>query len=177
MMMCKEKDVDDEYIARRYNMTMLLRNVAGNGGLQLVTEPYFDWGMKAMNIVSKELTEDDINAKGEKSLAKAKKAIINHSTLKSDFALICNRRQGMCNERLEMNYQLSEKVYNLIMTKACNARFGEVLANYSEKNHLKNKGKLGLQAKLSEMVNGVSLKKIHKIFPSLRMVVRHLVLL
>ena len=127
-------------------------------------------------IVSKELTEDEINAKGEKSLAKAKKAILNLSTLKSDFALICNR-QGMCNERLKMNYQLSEKVYNLIMTKVCNARFGEILANYGKKNHLKNKGKLGLQAKLSEMVNGVSLKKIHKIFPSLRMVVRHLVLL
>ena len=115
-MIFQEKDLDNGYIVSRYDMTMLLRNVAGNGGLQLVTKPYFDWGMKAMNIVSEELTEDDINAKGKKSLAKAKKAILNHSTLKSDFALICNR-QGMCNERLEMNYQLSEKVYNLIMTK------------------------------------------------------------
>ena len=70
---------------------MLLRNVAGNGGLQLVTEPYFGWGMKVMDIVARELTEDAINAKGKKSLAKAKKAILNHSTLKSDFALICNR--------------------------------------------------------------------------------------
>ena len=45
------------------------------------------------------------------------------------------------------------------MTKVCNARFGEVLANYIEKNYLKNKGKLGLRAKLSAMVNGVSLEK------------------
>ena len=82
MIICREKDVDDKHIARRYDMTMLLRNVAGNGGLQLVTEPYFDWGMKAMNIVPKELTEDDINAKGKKTLAKAKIAILNHSTLK-----------------------------------------------------------------------------------------------
>ena len=62
----------------------------------------------------------------------------------------------MCNQRLEMNYQLSDKVYNLIMTKVCNARFGEVLANYSETNHLKNKGKLGIQAYLNGLVNGVT---------------------
>ena len=40
MMICKEKDVDDEYIARRYDMTMLWRNIARNGDLQLVMEPY-----------------------------------------------------------------------------------------------------------------------------------------
>ena len=97
MMICQEKDVDDEYIARRYNMIILLRNIAGNSGLQLVTEPYFGWGMKATNIVAKELTEEDINTKGDKTLAKAKKAIMNHSTLKSDFASICNR-QEMCNQ-------------------------------------------------------------------------------
>ena len=97
MMICQKKDVDDEYIARRYDMTMPLRNVAGNGGLQLVTEPYFNWGMKAMNIVAKELTEDNINTRRKNIPAQAKKAILNHSTLKSDFALICNR-QGMYNE-------------------------------------------------------------------------------
>ena len=74
MMICQEKDVDDEYIARRYDMTMLLRNIAGNGGLQLVIEPYFDWGMKVMNIVANQLSEDDINIKGKKSLAHAKKS-------------------------------------------------------------------------------------------------------
>ena len=72
-MICQEKDVDDEHIARRYDMTILLGNVAGNGGLQLITEPYFAWGVKAMNIVGEELSEEDINAKGDKSLAKADK--------------------------------------------------------------------------------------------------------
>ena len=67
---------------------MLLRNIDGNGGLQLVMEPYFDWGMRVMNIVAKQLTEDDINTKGEKLLAHAKKVILNHSSLKSNFALI-----------------------------------------------------------------------------------------
>ena len=40
-------------------------------------------------------------------------------------------------------------------------KIGEVLTNYnySEKIHLKNKGRLGLQAKLSAMANGVSQKK------------------
>ena len=54
-------------------MIILLRNIAGNSGLQLVTEPYFGWGMKATNIVAKELTEEDINTKGDKTLAKAKR--------------------------------------------------------------------------------------------------------
>ena len=133
MMICQEKDVDDEYIARRYDMTMLLRNIAGNGCLQLVMEPYFDWGMKAMNIVAKQLTKDDINAKGQKSLAQAKKAILNHPTLKSDFALVCNQ-QGMRDERFKMSYQLSEKVYILVLEKVCNARFDEALANYKDKS-------------------------------------------
>ena len=77
MMICQQKDIDNEYITRQYDMTMLLRNIAGNGGLQLVMEPYFDWGMKVMNIVAKQLTEDDINTKGKKLLAHAKKAILN----------------------------------------------------------------------------------------------------
>ena len=38
MMICQEKDVDDEYIARQYDMTTLLRNIAGNGGLQLLID-------------------------------------------------------------------------------------------------------------------------------------------
>ena len=58
-----------------------------------------------------------------------------------------------------MNYQLFEKVYTLVLTKVCNARFGEVLRNYSEMNHLKNKGKLGILAKLNGLVNGVIQKK------------------
>ena len=157
-MICQEKDVDNEYIARRYDMTILLRNIAGNGGLQLVMEPYFDWGMRVMNIVAKQLTEDDINTKGKKSLAHAKKAILNHSSLKSDFALICNR-QEMRDKSLETTYQLFEKVYILVLTKVCNARFGEVLANYSETNHLKNKGKLGIRAYLNGLVNGVTQKE------------------
>ena len=106
--------------------------------------------MKAKHVVSKELTEEDMNAKRGKTFAKAK-AIWNLSTLKSNFALVCNC-QEICSQRLKMSYQLSERVYNLVMKKICNARFDEVLANYSNKNHLKNKGKLGLQAKLSAMV-------------------------
>ena len=166
MMICQEKDVDDEYIARRYDMTMLLllRNIAVNGGLQLVMELYLDWGMRVMNIVAKQLTEDDINIKGKKSLAHAKKAIPNHSSLKSDFALICNR-QEMRDKSLERTYQLFEKVYILVLTKVCNARFVEVLTNYSEKNHLKNKGKLGIRAYLNGLVNGVTKKKRQTILP------------
>ena len=43
-----------------------------------------------------------------------------------------------------MNYQLSVKAYTIVMTKVCNARFGEVLANYRQINKLKGTGKIGL---------------------------------
>ena len=81
-----------------------------------------------MSIVAKKLTEEDINSKGKKSLAKAKKVILIHSE--------------MCNQRLEMSYQLSQKVYTLVVIKVRNSRFGEVLANYSKKNQLKIKESL-----------------------------------
>ena len=72
MMFCKEKYVDDEYIRTCYDLTMLLRNIGGNGGLCLVSEAFFDWGFKAMRIISKELTVSDIRMKGTKAFGKAK---------------------------------------------------------------------------------------------------------
>ena len=33
MMFCQEKDVDEEYIKTRYDLTMLLQNIGGNGGM------------------------------------------------------------------------------------------------------------------------------------------------
>ena len=74
LMICQEKDVGDEYIAKRYDMNMLLRNIAGDGGLHLVTEAFFGWGMKAINAVARELTADDIVDKGNTALSRAKKS-------------------------------------------------------------------------------------------------------
>ena len=37
LIVCQEKDVDDDYIATWYNLTMLLHNIGGKGGLKLVT--------------------------------------------------------------------------------------------------------------------------------------------
>ena len=87
------------------------------------------------------------------SSEKTKKSILNHANLKSDFALICQRQQT-CNSRLATNYDLSTKVYKDAMTKVCNARFGKILANFSEKNALKGKGKLYLRVKLLATVSG-----------------------
>ena len=50
-----------------------------------------------------------------------------------------------------MNYQLSVKVYTIVMAQVCNARFGEVLANYSQTNKLKGTGKIGLRQTLLGM--------------------------
>ena len=150
---------------------MLLRNIGGNGGLCLVSDAFFDWGVTAMRIVSKELTVEDITKKGKKAFRQAKMAILNHVRLKSDFALLCQRqqvrhqiiqqdlRQRMQQDRLqifETDYALSTEVYRDVMEKVCNARFNEVFDNYSEINSLKGKGKLALRDML---LVGVSSKK------------------
>ena len=88
LMFCQEKDVDEEYVKKRYDLTMLLRNIGGNGGMRLVSDEYFDWGVTAMRIVSKELTVAGVETKGSKTFGRAKKAILNLTSLKSDFALI-----------------------------------------------------------------------------------------
>ena len=119
------------HILHKYDMTMLLRNGAGDGSLLLVADAYFGWSMVAMNAVARELSDDDINLKGSTALAKAKKAILNHAKLKADFALIC--KQQAMRSQIEMSYALLEKVYSIVMTKVCNARFSEVLTNFSEK--------------------------------------------
>ena len=71
--MRQEKDVGDEYISKRYDMNMLLRNITGDGGLHLLTEAFSGWGMKAMNAVARELTADDIVDKGDTALSREKK--------------------------------------------------------------------------------------------------------
>jgi len=147
MISCKEKDVDDKYIRTRYDLTMLLRNIGGSGGLCLVSDAFFDWGVKAMRIVSKELTVSDIRTKGTKAFGKAKYAILNHATLKSDFALICHRQQER-DRLLKTDYALAEDVFIDIMTKVCNARFNEVVDNYGLERALKGKGKIGLRPML-----------------------------
>ena len=94
LVFCQEKDVDEEYVKARYDLTVLLRNIGGNGGMRLVSGEYFDWGVRAMRVVSKELTVADIEIKGSKAFGRAKKAIFNHTSLKSDFALICQHQSS-----------------------------------------------------------------------------------
>ena len=155
LMFCQEKDVDEGYVKARYDLTMLLRNIGGNGGMRLVSGEYFDWGVTVMRIVSKELTVADIEMKGSKAFGRAKQAMFNHTSLKSDFALIC-QRQSRRDQRIETSYELSSEIYNEVLDKVCNSRFNEVMDNYAEQRALKGKGKLGLRPTL---LAGVSAKK------------------
>ena len=41
LMFCQEKDVDEEYVKKRYDLTMLVKNIGGNGGMRLVSDEYF----------------------------------------------------------------------------------------------------------------------------------------
>ena len=48
----------------------------------------------------------------------------------------------------EIRYEDTTSVYHKIMTKVCNARFGEIVKNYAEINAMKGKGKLAFRAGL-----------------------------
>ena len=110
-----EKDADDDYITSRYNLSTHFRNVGGKGGLSLVTDHFFDWGMKAMRLVAKELTVKDIEMKGAKAIKAAKNGILQHPTLKSNFILICHRALKM-DDTLVISPTLSSKVFDAITT-------------------------------------------------------------
>ena len=62
-MVCQEKDVNNDYIATRCDLAMLLRNIGRKGELKLVTVTFFDWGMKAMGFIARELIVEDITTK------------------------------------------------------------------------------------------------------------------
>ena len=103
-----------------------------------MTEELFSWGMKAMRNIAIELTMEDFTLKGDKAIKTAKKVILSHSSLRSDFVLICQRQQTRILRHYEgsnlkqtqaipnFSYDLTTKVYNAVMEKACNVRFGEV---------------------------------------------------
>ena len=43
LMFCQEKDVDDDYIEQRYDLTILLRNISGGDSMRLVSDELCDW--------------------------------------------------------------------------------------------------------------------------------------
>ena len=49
---CQEKDLNDEHVATKYDVTTMLRNIGVDGGLSLVTEEFLSWGMKAMRNIT-----------------------------------------------------------------------------------------------------------------------------
>jgi len=108
--------------------------------------------MKAMRNIAKELTMEDFTLKGDKAIKTAKKVILGHALLRSDFALIYQRQQTRMRADAQaipnFSYELTTRVYNAVMKKVCNARFGEVLQNDCEQKSLKDKGKINFRASL-----------------------------
>ena len=132
---CLEKDVDNAFTRSKYDLATMMRNTGREGGLTLVSDKYFDWGRKVMLAVAKALTTDDLRLKGESAFHAAKRSILNHPHFKSDLALITSKQQ-------QTTYADSAFVYDIVIQKVCNARFGEVVKNYSEEESLRGKGKL-----------------------------------
>ena len=67
----------------------------------------------------------------------------NHTSLRFDFALSC-QRQLQRDQTLQSSYGLLLEVLNEIMDKVCNAWLNEIMDNHAKKKDLKGKGKPGL---------------------------------
>lgn len=141
-MVCQKKDVDESYLADRYDLGMAFSNVGGEGGLTLVTEPFFEWGMNVMRTISKTLTVEDMEARGTSALKTGRKAMLKDDSLKNGLILLFHK---------VISTNLSTEMYQDIMIKACNCRFGEVLENYNEKNQLTGRGKVNFRGSLLSM--------------------------
>ena len=150
-MVCFEKDIGEEYIKDRYSLDVLLRNIGGDGGLNVLKDPFLEFGMKFMRLLAKELNTNDFTAKGRGIFGIAKKNILQHS-IRSDFIVICNRLAGTFD--FEIDNELCRNVYELFATKACNARFGEVHMNYNLENDIKGKGSVSLRTELLVKTTG-----------------------
>ena len=138
-MVCQKKDVDESYLADRYDLGMAFSNVGGEGGLTLVTEPFFEWGMNVMRTISKALTVEDIKARGTSALKTGRKAMLKDDSLRNGLALLFHKQCQVSTKSekpISFSTEMSTEIYQDIMIKACNCCFGEVLENYNEKNQL-----------------------------------------
>ncbi len=152
-MVCYERDLDDEYYSKFYDMATMMRNIGGQGGLTLVNSIYFEWGMRAMRIVINEFTVYEIIHNPHNADRTARKAIINNTSLKSDFTLLCVNNS-------DATHPVILSVFEIVMTKVINARFGEVRKNYSRQQEaLKVHGKANFRTGLLVMTQQSKGKK------------------
>ena len=59
---------------------------------------------------------------------------------------------------MPIKYGETSEVYTTVVTKACNARYGEVLKNYAEEESLRGKGKLAFRSNLLSMAKKADVK-------------------
>ena len=58
---------------------------------------------------------------------------------------------AMSEKPISFSTELSTEIYQDVMIKACNCRFGEVVENYNEKNQLTGHGKVNFRGSLLSM--------------------------
>ena len=153
-MVCQKKDVDESYLADRYDLGMAFSNVGGEGSLTLVSEPFFEWGMNVMRTISKALTVEDMEARGTSALKTGRKAMLKDDSLRNGLILLFSKQCLLTAESeqpITFSTNLSTEMYQDIMIKTCNCRFGEVVENYNEKKQLTGRGKVNFRGSLLSM--------------------------
>ena len=143
-MACYEKDVDDEYISKRVDFGTFLRNCAGKGGLLYLAEPFFDTMMQIMRKIMTAVTVYDFQTNPSTVWATGKKLVLSNATLKSDFMITFLRQVKQLRKADPsfphvVNSDIA-RVFQIVVTKMCHARFGAVEDVYKELSGLKSKG-------------------------------------
>ena len=143
-MACYEKDVDDEYISKRVDFGTFLRNCGGEGGLLYVTEPFFDTMMQIMKKIVTAVTVYDFQTNPSTVWETGKKLVLSNASLKSDFITVFLRQVKQLRKADPsfphvVNSDIA-RVFQIVVTKMCHARFGAVEDVYKELSGLKSKG-------------------------------------
>ena len=127
MMICLDY-AGDKYLEKHYSTHM---NILNNGGLTLVSDELFPFGMKLMTLVRELFTMQIMDNNPKHTFKIAKKAVLENKSLLNYFRALCLQHSGLKGTNLEMAVSA---VYNMVLPKVIHSRFAVVFCRWKEIN-------------------------------------------
>ena len=150
MIICLD-DADDKYFEKRYSTHM---NLLNNGGLTLVSEILFPFGMQLMTAVRESFTMQHMDNNPKHAFKIAKKALLENKRLSNYFRAICQRHSELKGKKFE---KAVSAVYKMVLPKVIHSRFAVVFCRWKEK-HVQSKDKHALRPVLKVGVSNKAKK-------------------
>ena len=134
-----------DYMANCYEPLDILSNM---GGLTLVSPEYFNFGNKIMKLVAEAVDVKKFKNLGNECIKKGRKLVTENTEVREQF-MECSKNSSLPEEE-------KKEIYNELIDKICNAKFGSVVRDYKDKN-ISRQGK-----KTSDMALRSELKATEK---------------